>query len=83
MSKQKKSNPYVIIGNSVAAIGCVEGIRSVDQKTPIVLLSREPERAYSRPLISYLLGGCQYSFYLCITLGMGRKTGISQDARGG
>lgn len=48
---------YVIIGNSTAAIGCVEGIRSVDAEGSIVLLSRENHHTYGRPLISYLLCG--------------------------
>lgn len=48
---------YVIVGNSAAAVGCVEGIRSVDQEGKITLLSQEPYHTYSRPLISYLLEG--------------------------
>ena len=48
---------YVIIGNSAAAIGCVEGIRQVDQEGPITIISREKYHTYSRPLISYLLAG--------------------------
>ena len=48
---------YVIIGNSAAAIGAVEGIRKVDQKSPILLISDEPYHTYSRPLISYYLSG--------------------------
>ena len=48
---------YVIIGNSAAAIGCVEGIRSVDKTGGITLLSQERFHTYSRPLISYLLEG--------------------------
>lgn len=48
---------YVIVGNSTAAVGCVEGIRSVDQEGKITLLSQEPYHTYSRPLISYLLEG--------------------------
>ena len=48
---------YLIIGNSTAAIGGVEGIRRFDPETPIVLVSREPYHTYSRPLISYLLAG--------------------------
>ena len=48
---------YVIIGNSAAAIGCVEGIRSVDKTGEITLLSQERFHTYSRPLISYLLEG--------------------------
>lgn len=48
---------YVIIGNSAAAIGTVEGIRQVDQNGEIVLISKETQHTYSRPLISYLLLG--------------------------
>ena len=48
---------YVIIGNSAAAIGCIEGIRQVDKKGEITLISDEPHHTYSRPLISYLLLG--------------------------
>lgn len=48
---------YVIIGNSAAAIGCVEGIRTIDQKGEITLIASEPHHTYSRPLISYLLYG--------------------------
>jgi NAD(P)H-nitrite reductase large subunit len=48
---------YVIIGNSAAAVGCVEGIRQVDTESNITLISSEPYHTYSRPLISYLLYG--------------------------
>ncbi|HEY6871112.1 MAG TPA: FAD-dependent oxidoreductase [Geobacteraceae bacterium] len=48
---------YVIIGNSVAAVGAIRGIRSVDQQGNITVISRERHTAYGRPLISYLLGG--------------------------
>lgn len=48
---------YVIIGNSAAGIGAVEGIRSVDKKGTIAIISDEPYHTYSRPLISYYLGG--------------------------
>lgn len=48
---------YVIIGNSVAAIGAVRGIRKVDAEGNITVISRENHTAYGRPLISYLLGG--------------------------
>lgn len=48
---------YVIIGNSTAAIGCVEGIRSVDTDGAITIISNENHHTYSRPLISYLLWG--------------------------
>jgi NAD(P)H-nitrite reductase large subunit len=48
---------YVIIGNSAAAIGCVEGIRQIDKDGKITIISNEPHHTYSRPLISYLLYG--------------------------
>jgi NAD(P)H-nitrite reductase large subunit len=48
---------YVIIGNSVAAVGAIRGIRKVDAEGHITVLSRENHTAYGRPLISYLLGG--------------------------
>ena len=49
--------PYVIIGNGTAAASCIEGIRSVDQKTPIAVVSEEKHPVYCRPLISYYLEG--------------------------
>ncbi len=49
--------PYTIIGNSAAAVGAVAGIREVDPDGPITLIAKEPHHTYSRPLISYLLGG--------------------------
>ena len=47
----------VIIGNSAAAIGCVEGFRQYDQESEITIVSKEPYPVYGRPLISYLLCG--------------------------
>lgn len=46
---------YVIIGNSAAAIGGIEGIRSLDKDGRITVVSSEKYHTYSRPLISYLL----------------------------
>ncbi len=48
---------YVIIGNSTAAVGGVEGIRKIDPNGSITLIASEPHHTYSRPLISYLLLG--------------------------
>ena len=48
---------YVIIGNSAAAVGCIEGIRKVDTKGEITVISDEAHHTYSRPLISYYLLG--------------------------
>lgn len=56
MSNSAKAK-YVIIGNSTAAIGCVEGIRSVDKTGDIIIISDEKYHTYGRPLISYLLLG--------------------------
>ena len=48
---------YVIIGNGTAAVGCIEGIRSVDKTGEITVISSEDHHVYSRPLISYYLEG--------------------------
>lgn len=48
---------YVIIGNSAAAVGAVEGIRQSDIHGEITIIASEPYHTYSRPLISYLLKG--------------------------
>ncbi len=48
---------YVIIGNSAAAAGCIEGIRKHDKKGGITVISDETHHVYSRPLISYYLAG--------------------------
>ena len=48
---------YVIVGNSTAAIGAIEGIRETDKEGVITVISDEVHHTYSRPLISYLLQG--------------------------
>lgn len=48
---------YVIIGNGVAAAGCIEGIRSQDKEGKIIVVSEENRVVYCRPLISYYLKG--------------------------
>ncbi|MCH5324029.1 MAG: NAD(P)/FAD-dependent oxidoreductase [Eubacterium sp.] len=48
---------YVIIGNSAAAIGAVQGIRETDKEGGITIITDEPHHTYSRPLISYWLEG--------------------------
>lgn len=48
---------YVIVGNSAAAVGAIEAIRQYDHEHPITVIADEPHHVYSRPLISYLLGG--------------------------
>ena len=48
---------YVIIGNSIAAVGCIEGIRKIDKKGSILVIGNENHFVYGRPLISYMLMG--------------------------
>ena len=46
---------YLIIGNSIAAVGCIEGIRENDGEGSICVVTDENYRVYGRPLISYYL----------------------------
>ncbi|CEP67668.1 FAD-dependent pyridine nucleotide-disulphide oxidoreductase [Moorella glycerini] len=46
---------YVLIGNSVAAVNAVVGIREYDREGSITIVSAENYYAYGRPLISYWL----------------------------
>lgn len=46
---------YVIIGNSAAAVHAIEEIRKIDTAGELVVFSREPYLAYSRPLITEFL----------------------------
>lgn len=55
--KRGEKMKYVIIGNSAAAVGAIEGIRKIDLNGEIIVISKEPYHVYSRPLISYLLYG--------------------------
>lgn len=48
---------YVIIGNGIASIGAIEGIRRADTENTILVIGAEDAPAYGRPLISYLLAG--------------------------
>ena len=48
---------YVVIGNGVAAAGCIEGIRNTDKDGKITVISEEKYPVYCRPLISYYLEG--------------------------
>ncbi|MBN1901293.1 NAD(P)/FAD-dependent oxidoreductase [Candidatus Sumerlaeota bacterium] len=54
---KKIETKYLILGNSTAAISCVESIRSLDKEGSVSMVAAEKERAYSKPLISYLLCG--------------------------
>ena len=57
MRTGKIMKQYVIIGGGVASVGCIEGIRSIDKESKIVLVSGEGRPVYCRPLISYYLQG--------------------------
>jgi NAD(P)H-nitrite reductase large subunit len=57
LRKEGDNMKYVIIGNSAAGIGAIEGIRQVDKSGEITVITNEPHHTYSRPLISYLLLG--------------------------
>ena len=48
---------YVIIGNSTAAVGCIEEIRKTDKTGKITVIADEIYHVYGRPLISYYLLG--------------------------
>jgi len=48
---------YVIVGNGVASVGAIEGIRKVDREGRILVVSEEQTPTYGRPLISYFLAG--------------------------
>ena len=49
--------PYVIIGSGAAGIGAVEGIRSLDINSNIILVREESAGYYSRPGLAYYLSG--------------------------
>jgi NAD(P)H-nitrite reductase large subunit len=50
---------YLIVGNSVGAVGAVEAIRQIDSSGSLTVLSDEPHFTYSRPMIAeYLAGEC-------------------------
>jgi len=84
---------YVIIGNSAAGIGAVEGIRQIDKQGEITVITNEPHHTYSRPLISYLLlgkvteegmkyrGGAFYSDNNCTLLSNTTVTEIDAAAK--
>ncbi|MBI3990604.1 MAG: NAD(P)/FAD-dependent oxidoreductase [Candidatus Omnitrophica bacterium] len=58
---------YLIIGNSAGAIGAIRGIRQVDKKKTITVISKEPYLAYSRPALAHYLCGeiSEENMYYC------------------
>lgn len=55
--KNAEPTRYLIVGNGAAAVQAVEAIRKLDAAGAIVLVARESEHTYSRPLITYHLAG--------------------------
>lgn len=48
-------DPYVIVGNGVAAINAIEAIRALDQTTPIRVFTDQECEFYSRPALYYVM----------------------------
>jgi nitrite reductase (NADH) large subunit len=46
---------YVILGNSAACLTAIDAIRERDKTGPITLISKEPDPAYSRVALPYIL----------------------------
>lgn len=55
--RKKTKYSYVLVGNGIACIGAIEGIRRVDRRRRILAIGSEATPAYGRPLISYVLAG--------------------------
>lgn len=54
---QTRKFDHLIIGNSTAAVGAIEAIRSCDKSASIGVVAAETEHTYSRPLITYFMSG--------------------------
>ena len=50
-------SPYVLIGNSAAALAAIDGIRRFDPVGKIIVLNREHGPAYSRVALPYFVAG--------------------------
>jgi len=48
---------YVIVGSGPAGLSAIEAIREVDSEGEVILITAERFVGYSKPLITYLLGG--------------------------
>jgi len=46
---------FVILGNSAAGLTAIDAIRQLDRSGPITLISKEPDVAYSRVALPYIL----------------------------
>ncbi|HTY47034.1 MAG TPA: FAD-dependent oxidoreductase [Methanomassiliicoccales archaeon] len=54
---EKMRCDYLIIGNSAAGVGAVEGIRSLDKEGSIIVVGSEGVPPYSRCLLTHYIGG--------------------------
>lgn len=52
-----RSFDYLMVGNSTAAVGAIEAIRTLDDQGSIGVVASEAEHTYSRPLITYFVAG--------------------------
>jgi len=50
-------DPYLIVGNGVAAVNAIEAIRARGDQTPIVVLTDQECAFYSRPALYYIMLG--------------------------
>ena len=57
VQKNIETFDYIIIGNSAAGLSAVSSIRSVDREGSVIILTNEPFKNYSKPLITYYLAG--------------------------
>src|SRR5450830_597358 len=57
VQKNIETSDYIIIGNSAAGLSAVSSIRSVDREGSVIILTNEPFKNYSKPLITYYLAG--------------------------
>ena len=48
---------YVIIGIGPAGMAAADAIREIDEKSELVMITSEEVAGYSKPLITYFLGG--------------------------
>jgi NAD(P)H-nitrite reductase large subunit len=49
--------PYIIIGNGVAAVNAVEAIRAKGDRTPVIIFTDQECAFYSRPCLYYIMLG--------------------------
>ena len=46
---------FLIIGNSVGAVGCIEALRTLEKEKTVAVVGEEPYHVYSRALLPYYL----------------------------